>query len=124
VLVGGMPALLETDYGRLLLVKVALFFFMLSIAAVNRLWFTPQLVQEQDSAAAHDSARQLRKNSMIEAGAGAVILGIVAVLGTLSPGLDEQAKSRHRYDNLKQFSAQVPRATVGRDLNVGKLGRE
>jgi putative copper resistance protein D len=119
VLVGGMPALLETDYGRLLLVKVALFFFMLSIAAVNRLWFTPQLVQEQDSAAAHDSARQLRKNSMIEAGAGAVILGIVAVLGTLSPGLDEQAKSRHRYDNLKQFSAQVTQATVGGDLDVG-----
>jgi hypothetical protein len=61
---------------------------------------------------------------MIEAGAGAVILGIVAVLGTLSPRLDEQAKSRHRYDNLKQFSAQVTQATVGRDLNVGKLGRE
>jgi copper resistance protein D len=127
VLVGSMQALLETDYGRLLSVTVALFLFMLSIAAVNRLWLTPRLVQEQDSAAAHDSARQLRQNSMIKAGAGAVILIIVAVLGTLSPGLDEQAKSRHRYDNLKQFSAQVTQdkqghqANLGPDLNAGKL---
>ena len=61
---------------------------------------------------------------MIEAGTGAVILGIVAVLGTLSPRPDEQAKSRHRYDNAKQFNAQVTQATVGHDLDVGAFGRE
>ena len=33
VLVGGMPALVGTDYGRLLLVKVALFLAMVAIAA-------------------------------------------------------------------------------------------
>jgi copper resistance protein D len=115
VLAGSMHALVGTDYGRLLLVKVALFLFMLSIAAVNRLWLTPQLVQKQDSAAAHNSARWLRQNSMIEASAGAVILIIVAVLGTLPPGLEEQAKVQHEYDKLKEFSAQAMRDERGND---------
>ena len=38
-----------------------------------------------------DALRQLRNNSLVEATVGAVILGIVSALGTLPPGLHEQA---------------------------------
>jgi putative copper resistance protein D len=91
VLAGSVHALVGTDYGRLLLVKVALFLVMLSIAAVNRFWLTPRLVQQVDTAGSQDALRRLRNNSLIEATVGAVILAIVGVLGTLPPGLDEEA---------------------------------
>ena len=89
VLAGNVHALVDTDYGHLLLVKVALFMLMLSIAAINRLWLTPRLVQHLDSVDSRDALRRLRNNSLIEATVGAIILAIVGVLGTLPPGLDE-----------------------------------
>jgi copper resistance protein D len=95
VLAGSMAALVGTDYGRLLLAKVALFCVMLAIAGVNRLRLTPRLVQVPSVggaggvAAAADALRQLRRNSLVEAAIGAVIIFIVGMLGTLPPGLDE-----------------------------------
>src|SRR6266568_6408591 len=80
ILSGSVQALVATDYGRLLLLKVALFLVMLLIAAVNRLRLTPQLVQELDAGAARDALRQLRRNSLIEAAAAAIILVIVGAL--------------------------------------------
>jgi putative copper resistance protein D len=91
ILTGTIPALVGTDYGRLLLVKVALFLVMVSIAAVNRLWLTPRLVREPSIAGARNALRQLGRNSAFEAATGAIILGIVAVLGTTPPGLHQQA---------------------------------
>ena len=86
VLVGSVRALIETEYGRLLLLKLVLFTLMLAIAAVNRLRLTPQLVGKPSSASApQDALRQLRRNSLIEASLGVTILGLVAALGTLSP---------------------------------------
>jgi putative copper resistance protein D len=93
ILAGSVQALVDTDYGRLLLVKVALFLVMVSIAAINRLRLTPRLVQELDTTAALVALHRLRNNSLIEASVGAMILVIVAVLGTLPPGLDEQANN-------------------------------
>jgi putative copper resistance protein D len=90
-LAGTVPALVGTDYGHLLLVKVALFLVMVSIAAVNRLWLTPRLAHEPAISARHNALRQLGRNSAIEATAGAIILVIVAVLGTMPPGLHQQA---------------------------------
>jgi copper resistance protein D len=55
VLVGSVPALVGTDYGRLLLVKVALFFVMMAIAGVNRLRLTPRLVQAPSAAVAENA---------------------------------------------------------------------
>src|SRR5262249_56858630 len=43
ILAGSVPALIGTGYGRLLLAKVALFFAMVAVAAVNRLRLTPRL---------------------------------------------------------------------------------
>jgi putative copper resistance protein D len=79
----GMSAFsLGTDYNRLLLVKIGLFFAMLAIAAVNRRRLTPQLSDQRDHRRA---MRQLRWNSLAEAGLGLLILAIVAVLGRIPP---------------------------------------
>jgi putative copper export protein/mono/diheme cytochrome c family protein len=90
-LAGSVPALVGTDYGRLLLVKIALFLVMVSIAAVNRYWITPRLAGVQGIAANRRALRQLRRNSAIEALFGVIILCIVGVLGTMVPGLHQQA---------------------------------
>jgi putative copper resistance protein D len=84
-LVGSIPALTETDYGRLLMIKLALFLVMIGIAAVNWSQLTPRLVQNTDATAAAQARRSLRRNAAIEAALGTVIIAIVAVLGTLPP---------------------------------------
>jgi copper resistance protein D len=82
-LVGSVPALLGTTYGRLLLAKIALFVAMVAVAAVNRLRLTPRLTGD----GAADAMRQLQRNSLVEAVLGLAILGIVGALGTIPPGL-------------------------------------
>jgi putative copper resistance protein D len=86
-LAGSAPALLHTDYGRLLLIKSALFLLMVAIAAVNRFRLTPQLLQHASIAASRDALRQLRRNAAIETLAGAAVIAIVAALGTMPPAI-------------------------------------
>jgi putative copper resistance protein D len=90
-LAGSIPALTETDYGRLLLLKIALFLGMVAIAAVNRLRLIPRLFGNGAAHATREALRQLRRNVLVEIAAGAGVLAIVAVLGMSPPGIDEQA---------------------------------
>jgi putative copper resistance protein D len=90
MLVGSIKSLVGTDYGRLLLAKIALFLFMLVIAGVNRMVLTSRLIRVRANSV-QSPLRQLRNNSVIEAVLGAIILVIVGVLGTLPPGIQEQA---------------------------------
>jgi copper resistance protein D len=83
-LAGSITALTGTDYGRLLLAKIAVFLVMVAIAAVNRIHLTP-LIAQGGGAAMQGALRQLRRNAMVEVSAGAVVIVIVAVLGTLPP---------------------------------------
>jgi copper resistance protein D len=85
-LAGSAEALTETQYGRLLLIKIALFFAMVGVAAVNRQRLTPRLVDSPDLAAAQGARRALCRNATIETAFGAAVIVIVAVLGTLPPG--------------------------------------
>jgi putative copper resistance protein D len=87
-LVGSIDALIDTDYGRLLSLKVLLFFVMLSIAAYNRLRLTPRMLRER-GAVLQAALRQLRTNGLMEAFVGLIILFLVGILGTLPPGLQE-----------------------------------
>ena len=87
-LAGSIPALTETDYGRLLLIKVALFLVMVAIAAINRQVLTPRLIGT-GSAASRGVLSRIRRNAAIEAGLGAIIIVIVAVLGVTPPGLHQ-----------------------------------
>ena len=85
VLSGSVAALVGTDYGRLLMLKVAVFGLMVTLAEINRLWLTPRLA---GALRAEDALRLLQRNSAIEAMLGVVIVVIVGVLGTLPPGID------------------------------------
>jgi putative copper resistance protein D len=91
LLSGSVPALVGTDYGRLLLLKVALFLAMVTIAAVNRLRLTPRLAAAAEKAPSEsDALPALIRNSLIEAAFGLAILAIVGALGTTPPGLHAQ----------------------------------
>jgi copper resistance protein D len=84
MLVGSARAMVGTDYGHLLSLKIALFLVMVATAGVNRLMLTPRIIRAR-CGAPDDPLRQLRNNSIIEAGVGVLIIVIVSVLGTLPP---------------------------------------
>jgi putative copper resistance protein D len=71
--------LIDTDYGRLLALKIALFVAMVAIAAVNRFRLTPRLPQAGALAA-------LTRNSLAETALGLGVIVAVAALGTMEPG--------------------------------------
>jgi putative copper resistance protein D len=83
-LAGSIPALVGTDYGRLLLGKIALFIAMLMFASVNLLRLTPRLA---GAVAVPRTVAQLQRNALLEVGFGVGVLAIVGVLGRLPPGL-------------------------------------
>jgi putative copper resistance protein D len=87
ILVGSVRALITTDYGRLLMLKLTLFAAMLAIAAANRCFVTPRLAVRYGIAAGVVALRQLTRNSMVEIALALTIFGIVAVLGTLHPAI-------------------------------------
>ncbi len=89
MLVGSLSGLIRTGYGQLLSVKLGLFVLMLSIAAVNRFWLTPRATGELKAPESRRSLGHIERNSLIEVSVGALIILIVAVLGTMPPGVVE-----------------------------------
>jgi putative copper resistance protein D len=87
-LVGDLPALIATEYGRLLLAKLALFGAMLALAAVNRWKLSPRVIAGDDGA-----LRSLSRNAMLETAAGIAVIAIVGVLGITIP-----AAHRHEHE--------------------------
>jgi len=87
ILVGSLQALIVTDYGRLLMLKAALFGVMLLMAAVNRFWLTPRLALPSGSEPQFKVVRRLACNSMIEIVLASMIFAIVGMLGTLHPAV-------------------------------------
>ncbi len=87
ILVGSFHALLITEYGRLLMLKIAIFAIMLVFAAANRFWLTPRLAFSSENEAQLKALRQLRRNSLIEIALGFTIFAIVGALGTLHPAI-------------------------------------
>jgi copper resistance protein D len=87
-LVGSFAALVGTEYGRVLLAKLAVFLAMLAIAAVNLLRLTPRLARANERAGEGGwrAAAWLRRNALAEAALGLAVLAIVGALGILPPG--------------------------------------
>lgn len=75
-----LPAVVVTEYGRTLILKLLLFSAMLGFAAYNRWRLTPQLER-----AANESVRSLRASVSLEAAAAVGVILTVAFLGTQSP---------------------------------------
>ena len=78
VQVGSVPALWETNYGRLLLAKVAVLAATLSVA-----WFARRMVNRRQVVTA--GAARMRRTVGIEVLATTVILGLSAVLVQVNP---------------------------------------
>jgi copper resistance protein D len=87
ILVGSWHALIVTGYGRLLIMKVALFAIMLLIAAANRFWLAPRLALASGNEPQLMVLRRLARNSMIEIALALMIFAIVGLLGTLHPAI-------------------------------------
>jgi len=86
-LVGGLARLSGTGYGRVVLLKTALFVAALTLAAVNRLVLIPRL----DGVGAAVARARLRGSVAIEAGLGLAIVLAAGWLAGLPPGVDQAA---------------------------------
>jgi len=85
-LIGGMPGLFGTPYGRLALVKLALFVLMLGLAAANRLWLVDRLDGPRPA-----RARAVLRNAILgETALGGLVVIAAASMANLPPGLHEQ----------------------------------
>ncbi len=78
-------ALLTTLYGQLLLAKIALFLIMLALAAANRYRLTPAFEKALTEGDHPRALGTLRRSLGVETACAVVILGLVALLGTLAP---------------------------------------
>ena len=85
--IGSIEALFESDYGRLLLLKIALFAGMAAFAAINRLTWTPRLAAMSDAA---KPARMIYANALAEIALGIAVVIIVGWLGILAPDMPPQ----------------------------------
>lgn len=70
------------SYNRWFLLKVLLFAGMLGLAARHRWWIIPKISDEPESSAI---ASKLRRSLRAEAVLAVLIIGAVAILGTMSP---------------------------------------
>jgi len=84
-LIGSVPALLGTRYGRIALLKIGLFLLMLALAALNRLRLTDQLGQADTGA-----RNRLRLSVASEALVGLAIILAAGFLASAVPAAHEQ----------------------------------
>jgi copper resistance protein D len=87
ILVGSFHALLVTEYGRLLMLKLVVFAVMLMFAAVNRFALAPRLAAPTGNEPGAEALRLMTRNSIIEIALGLVIFAVVGMLGTLHPAI-------------------------------------
>ncbi|WP_045836252.1 copper homeostasis membrane protein CopD [Hyphomicrobium sp. 99] len=87
-LVGSAELLTHSAYGRMLSIKVAIFLVMVMIATLNRFALTPRLSES-------GTVATLRRNALIEAAFGLLILCVVAALGTMPPALLDHIGMHH-----------------------------
>lgn len=80
-----VSGLLSTQYGLLLLAKLALFALMLALAAANRYRLTPMLARTLGAGHPAAALSALRRSVALETSAALLILAAVAWLGTLDP---------------------------------------
>ncbi|WP_426533031.1 CopD family protein [Bradyrhizobium sp. McL0615] len=91
ILIGSVHALLVMMYGRLLMLKIALFSTMLIIAAANRFGLMPRLANVPASDRELDAVRKLTRNCVVEIILGLLIFVIVGALGTVHPAITSTA---------------------------------
>jgi putative copper resistance protein D len=88
-LVGAVSSLLTTLYGQILLAKLGLFGAMLALAAANRFWLVPRMIETRAGASRDPSVwlGRLRYHVLGEQFLGLLVLLAVSVLGTMRPAI-------------------------------------
>ena len=85
-LVGSLRALIASEYGRLLMLKLLLFFTMIGLGACNLLRLKPQLaLANEQNATQRDALRKLTRNVIAELCLGILVVLIVGALGATPP---------------------------------------
>ena len=85
-LVGSLPALVTSEYGRLLTLKLFLFFIMIAFGAYNFLRLKPQLaIADEQNAKERTALRKLMRNVIAELCLGTIVVLIVGALGATPP---------------------------------------
>ncbi|WP_239479244.1 copper homeostasis membrane protein CopD [Lichenicola cladoniae] len=84
-----LRGLFTTLYGRLLLIKLALFMVMLGLAALHRWRLTPRLeTAESGGVNIRNGVTEIRRSIALETVSAVLVLGLVAWFGTLAPPND------------------------------------
>jgi copper resistance protein D len=87
-LVAGTQALTGTEYGRLLMVKLALFVAMFCVAAINRQYLLPRICGKAGDDQSSPAVQTLVRSTLVEIALGLAIIAIVGVLGITAPATD------------------------------------
>jgi putative copper resistance protein D len=82
-LVGTVGGLVDTNYGRLLSLKILIFASMVALAGLNRFRLVPRLAQGQGGD--RPSLLRLRSHILAEQTLGFAVILIVSFLGTMAP---------------------------------------
>ena len=85
-LIGDLPALLGTAYGRIALIKIGLFLLALALAAANRLWLTDRLASHFPNARG-----RIRLSVLAETATGLLIVFAAAFLASTPPGIHDES---------------------------------
>jgi putative copper export protein/mono/diheme cytochrome c family protein/peroxiredoxin len=123
ILVGDIPHLVGTPYGRLLLAKLTLLFLLIGIAACNLLRVKPRLFAIATASSRdplENVLRRLTRNVRAEACLGAAILLIVGALGIVPPALHDQPTWPFPFRLSWAISRNIPDAQ--RAIIIGGVG--
>jgi putative copper resistance protein D len=126
-LVGTVPALVGTTYGRVLLLKVSLLLPLLAIAALNLLYEVPRLWRSEVEPAPADARpvlRRLRRNILGELLLGIFIILLVGALGVMPPALHEQPTWPFSFRLSWEAAKDMPgvRSSVAAGIQVSMFG--
>jgi putative copper resistance protein D len=90
-LVGGMDGLIDTSYGRLLILKITLFAAMVCLAGINREYLLPRLFGDIGTGQGSPTLQWLVRSALVEIVLGIGVIVIVGTLGIMAPATDMHA---------------------------------
>ncbi len=91
-LLGGIHSLIDTAYGRLLLLKIMLFAVMVCFAGINRQYLLPRLSGAPGGTGGTSAAaRTFVQSALVETALGLAIVCIVGALGIMPPATEMAA---------------------------------
>jgi putative copper resistance protein D len=91
LLVGGIENLIDTRYGRWLLLKMTLFAAMVGLAAINRQYLLPRLCGGAGIDRGAPTVQWLVRSARVEIALGLGVIVIVGMIGIMAPATDMTA---------------------------------